>query len=127
MKPEIVMAILIVGSICLPAGALTHKIFFAGNKTASVVIDVLNSNLKALETILNKISNNSDNMMTKVDSQHQILKDLSLTNHDQTLDLKVLKDASSAIHRRFDGFKEKQQAHETSTRYNHKELMKKEK
>jgi len=52
MKPEIVMAMVTVGSLCLTAGALTHKIFFAGNKTASVVTDALNANLKALEVIL---------------------------------------------------------------------------
>jgi len=125
MKPEIVMAMVTVGSLCLTAGALTHKIFFAGNKTASVVTDALNANLKALEVILNSISHNGKNMMNKVEGNHKSLKELHLMNHDQTMDLGMIKDSGNAMHRRWDGFKEKQQEHMLETRHNHKELMKK--
>jgi len=127
MKPEIVMAMVTVGSICLTAGALTHKIFFAGNKTASLVTSALNDNLVSLKEILNRISHDSKNMMTNVENQHKSLKELHLINHDQTMDLGMIKDASSAMHRRWDGFKEKQQEHMLTTKHNHKELMKKEK
>jgi len=123
MKPEIVMAMVTVGSICLTAGALTHKIFFAGSKTASLVTGALNDNLKSLETILAGMRHDNKNMMTKVDNHHKSLKELHLINHDQTMDLNIIKDSGNALHRRWDGFKVKQQAHMLNTEHNHKEIL----
>jgi len=66
-------------------------------------------------------------MMNKVEGNHKSLKELHLINHDQTMDLNMIKDSGNAMHRRWDGFKEKQQEHMLNTQHNHRELMKKEK
>ena len=127
MKIEIVLALVSVGSIYLAAGALTYKIFFGGNKTESLVTVALNDNLASLKDILNELSYNSNTTMVKIDIQHKSLKELHLINHDQTMDLNLIKDSSNALHRRLDGFKDRQQEHMLNTKHNHRELMKKEK
>lgn len=102
-------------TVTLASGALIHKIFFSGDKGA---VDVLNAHLNILDSLLQAQSNSIDaikitgeKVKDKVFNQHQILHDQKLDLHDQRIQLKTIDTSQDAIHRRLDGFKDRQQEH----------------